>query len=125
MDSRVHRIVDVKCPASGEAGRNLWSNLDLLTPRDEVKFVISSRQDYEWAGGILRRHGMDSKCPVIFSWASPLAANQRHASLKPFPAGHDPISRLELVESIIRDHLPVRFQVQMHKIVWAPDQRGV
>lgn len=125
VDTRVHRIVDVKCPASGEDGRNLWANLDHLTERDEVKFVISSRQDYDWAREILKRHKLAQKCAVLFSWAAPLNPDQRHASLKPVPDGHDPISRLELAERVIQDQVPVRFQVQMHKVIWAPDQRGV
>jgi 7-carboxy-7-deazaguanine synthase len=125
VDPRVHRIVDLKCPSSGESDRNLWDNLNHLRSTDELKFVIGTAQDYDWAKHQLHEHGLARRCPVLFSWVAPLAPGQQDKSLKPVPAGHAPITRLELVEFIIRDALPVRFQLQMHKIVWAPDQRGV
>ena len=125
LDPRIHRIFDMKCPSSGESHRNFIENLSDLRPTDEIKFVIATREDYDWASERIREHRLAGKCSLLFSWAAPLAEAQRHASLKPFPQTHHPISRLELVESIVRDALPVRFQVQMHKVIWAPDQKGV
>jgi 7-carboxy-7-deazaguanine synthase len=125
VDPRVRRIMDLKCPSSGEAGRNRWENLPHLKATDEVKFVIGTAEDYAWAKEQLARHHLAAVCPVLFSWVAPLQAHQRDASLKPVPAGQTPITRLELVERIIADALPVRFQLQMHKVVWSPDQRGV
>lgn len=125
VDPRVRRIMDLKCPSSGEAGRNRWENLPHLKATDEVKFVIGTAEDYAWAKEQLARHNLAAVCPVLFSWVAPLQAHQRDASLKPAPAGQTPITRLELVERIIADALPVRFQLQMHKVVWSPDQRGV
>lgn len=125
LDPRVRRIMDLKCPSSGEVSRNRWENLPHLRATDEVKFVIGTEEDYAWAREQVLQHRLDTVCPVLFSWVAPLAPEQRHASLQPVPAGHRPISRLNLVERIIRDALPVRFQLQMHKVIWAPDQRGV
>jgi 7-carboxy-7-deazaguanine synthase len=125
VDPRVRRIMDLKCPSSGEAGRNRWENLDHLRATDELKFVIGTREDYDWAKEVLARHALAGRCPILFSWVHPLAPNQRDPVLKPVPPGHHPITRRELVEAIIADALPVRFQLQMHKIVWSPDQRGV
>ena len=125
LDPRIHRIVDVKCPSSGESGRNRWANLTHLRATDEIKCVIATVEDYEWARGIVLEHKLIGKCPVLFSWAAPLAPAQQHPSLKPMPAQQTPLSRKELAERIIADALPVRFQVQMHKIIWPADQRGV
>ena len=125
LDPRVRRIMDLKCPASGESGRNRWENLDDLRPTDEVKFVISTREDYEWARDVVRRHRLEQVCPVLFSWAAPLLPVQRDPSLKAVPAAHRPLDRRGLVEAIIADRLPVRFQLQMHKFVWPPEERGV
>ena len=125
LDSRIHRIMDLKCPSSGESVKNRWENLKHLRGSDEVKFVIATREDYEWAKEAVCRHGLASICPQLFSWAAPLLEHQRDKSLKPFPMDMTPISRVELVESIVRDHLPVRFQLQMHKFIWPPDQKGV
>lgn len=125
VDPRVHRIVDLKCPGSGEVQRNRVENLQQLRATDEVKFVISTVQDYEWASAQVRRHRLSEVCPVLFSWAAPLAATQRDASLKPEPSGLTRISQRDLAERIIADALPVRFQVQMHKVIWPPDARGV
>lgn len=125
VDPRVHRIMDLKCPASGEAGSNRWENLRNLRATDEVKFVIGTREDYEWAKQQIVEHQLASICPLLFSWVSPLAPAQRAPSLKPVPAGHNPITRQQLAESIIADALPVRFQVQMHKVIWPADERGV
>lgn len=125
VDPRVHRIMDLKCPSSGEAERNRWENLAHLRPTDEVKFVIGTAEDYAWAKEVLRRHNLTALCPVLFSWATPLAPHQRDPSLKPVPAGHTPLSRRELAERLLADALPVRFQAQLHKVIWPPDQRGV
>jgi 7-carboxy-7-deazaguanine synthase len=125
VDARVRRIMDLKCPGSGEAARNRWENLGHLKSTDETKFVIATREDYEWAKECIAEHGLAGICPLLFSWAHPLAPEQQDKSLKKVPPGQTPISRQELAEKIIADALPVRFQVQLHKVIWAPEQRGV
>lgn len=125
VDPRVHRIVDIKCPASGESARNRWENIPLLNARDEIKFVITSEDDYLWAKKQLQTLRLAERCPVLFSWAQPLEPEQQDPSLKPLSPHMSLITRLELVERIIADALPVRFQVQMHKVIWPPEQRGV
>ena len=108
VDPRVHRIMDLKTPGSGEVERNLFSNIDYLTSRDEVKFVIGSREDYEWSCAQLREHRLAERChAVLFS---------------PIFGRIDP---RQIVEWILADKLPVRFQLQMHKFIWTPTQRGV
>ena len=100
VDPRVSRVLDIKTPGSGEDARNLWSNVDLLTPHDQVKFVICSRADYEWAREAMARHALDARCDVLFSPSkSELEARQ-------------------LADWIVADRLPVRFQMQLHKILW-------
>ena len=125
VDPRVHRIMDLKCPGSGEANRNRLENIAQLKTKDEIKFVIGTREDYEWAKEMIARHQLATICPLLFSWVHPLAPEQQHKSLKAVPEGQSAISRQELAERIIADALPVRFQVQMHKIIWPPEQRGV
>ncbi len=125
IDPRVHRIMDLKCPASGEVERNLFSNIAHLKSTDEIKFVISTVEDYEWAKEQIVTHKLDSICPLLFSWVHPLAPAQQSKALKKVPAGLTPISRVQLVEKIVADALPVRFQAQLHKIIWPPEQRGV
>ena len=125
VDPRVRRIMDLKCPSSGELKRNRWENLRHLKHTDEVKFVIGTRQDYDWAKQIVLTRNLARTCPVLFSWASPLLPSQRDKSLRKVPAGQVPISRRELAEQIIADALPVRFQLQLHKFIWPPDQKGV
>lgn len=125
IDPRVRRIMDLKCPSSGESDRNLISNIPHLKSTDEIKFVIGTRQDYEWAKQQIAEHKLAGVCPLLFSWVHPLAPEQQNPVLKKVPAGHTPITRKELVEQIIADALPVRFQIQMHKIIWPPEQRGV
>jgi len=125
VDPRVRRIMDLKCPSSGEAERNRWANLKLLKATDEIKFVIGTIEDYEWARQQIAEHRLNVVCPLLFSWVHPLAPEQQNKSLKKVPAGQTPVSRRELAERIIADALPVRFQVQMHKIIWPPEQRGV
>lgn len=100
VDARVVVVMDLKTPASGEEARNLWANVPRLKPDDQVKFVICSRADYEWAREVLREHSLPSRCEVLFS-----------------PAwGRQPAR--ELAEWILADQLPVRFQVQLHKYLW-------
>ncbi len=125
VDPRVRRIMDLKCPSSGEVARNRWENLAQLKATDEIKFVIGTVQDYEWAKEQILRHGLDRVCPLLFSWVHPLAPEQQDPSLKRVPPGQTAILRRELVERIIADALPVRFQVQLHKIIWPLEQRGV
>lgn len=100
VDPRVSRIVDLKTPASGEVTRNLLSNLRLLSPHDEVKFVLADAADYDWAKTMLFEHAIHQCCPVLFSpvWSQ--------------------IDPAELAQWILRDGLPVRMQVQLHKILW-------
>jgi 7-carboxy-7-deazaguanine synthase len=125
VDSRVRRIMDLKCPSSGEAARNRFENIAHLRATDEVKFVIGTQEDYDWAKEQIQRHGLAGICPLLFSWVQPLAPEQQHPSLKKVPAGQTAITRRELAEKIIADALPVRFQLQMHKFIWPAEQRGV
>lgn len=125
VDPRVRRIMDLKCPSSGECGRNRWENLPHLKATDEIKFVIGTVEDYEWAKAKIHEHQLAGVCPLLFSWAAPLAPHQQDKSLRPVPPGQTPLSRRALVERLIADALPVRFQLQMHKVIWPPDQRGV
>jgi 7-carboxy-7-deazaguanine synthase len=125
VDPRVRRIMDLKCPSSGEVSRNRWENLTHLKASDEIKFVVGTVEDYEWAKEQIETHKLDHICPLVFSWVHPLAPGQQDASLKPVPPGQTPISRQALAERIIADALPVRFQVQLHKIIWSPERKGV
>lgn len=100
VDSRVRKVKDLKAPDSGEQKRNLWSNLDYLQPHDQVKIVIASRGDYEWARDTVQAHTLDRRCMVLFS---PV-----HGAVEP----------RQLAEWIIEDKLPVRFQLQLHKLLW-------
>ncbi len=107
LDPRVVKIMDLKCPGSGECDKNRWQNLVHLTPRDEIKFVIKDRTDYEWARDVVRRHGLTEKHTVLFSpvWGE----------LEP----------ADLARWILEDRLNLRFQIQLHKVIWAPETRGV
>ncbi len=125
VDARVHRIMDLKCPSSGESKKNRLENIPQLKSTDEVKFVIGTQQDYDWAKEQLAKHKLAAICPVLFSWVAPLLPHQKDKSLKAVPEGQTPISRQDLVEKITADALPVRFQLQMHKFIWPPDERGV
>ncbi|MEL6546059.1 MAG: radical SAM protein [Myxococcota bacterium] len=107
VDERVKRIVDLKTPSSGEVAANRWDNLEVLRPQDEVKVVIGSRDDYLWAKGALRQHDIAARCPVLFGVV------------------HGALEAEALVEWILEDRLPVRFQLQMHKFIWDPSARGV
>lgn len=117
VDPRVHRILDIKCPGSGEAENNHWPNLQILTERDELKLVISHREDYEWARDLLREHRLAERCPVHFS---PMHGSS--TNLQPQQPGLDPA---ELARWILEDRLPVRLQVQVHKVIWDATTRGV
>jgi 7-carboxy-7-deazaguanine synthase len=117
--------MDLKCPSSGEVDKNRWENIALLRKTDEVKVVIGTLEDYEWAKAMLKKYDLPRLCTVLFSWVSPLSAEQQHPSLKKVPQPQTPVSRKELVERIIADALPVRFQVQMHKVIWPAETRGV
>jgi len=125
VDNRVRRIMDLKCPSSGEVARNRWENLRHLRGTDEIKFVIGTQEDYDWAKRQIAEYKLDSTCALLMSWAQPLLTSQLDRSLKQVPPGQTPISRRQLAELIVADALPVRFQLQMHKVVWSPEQRGV
>lgn len=125
VDLRVRRIMDLKCPSSGESHRMRFENIPHLKATDEIKFVIGTQEDYDWAKAKIAEHNLVQVCPLLFSWVAPLLPHQRDKSLKEVPAGQTPITRKELVEKIVSDALPVRFQLQMHKFIWPPDERGV
>lgn len=125
VDPRVRRIMDLKCPGSGEVERNRLENIPHLKATDEIKFVIGTVEDYEWARQQIAAHKLDEICPLLMSWVHPLRPEQQDKSLKRVPAGLTPITRKDLVERIIADALLVRFQAQLHKIIWPPEQRGV
>ena len=125
IDPRVRRIMDLKCPSSGEVARNRWENIPHLKATDEVKFVMGTVEDYAWSKEQIAKHNLAAICPLLFSWVAPLAPEQQDKSLKQVPAGQTPLTRKELAERIIADALPVRFQVQLHKVIWPPEQRGV
>jgi 7-carboxy-7-deazaguanine synthase len=104
----VVKVMDVKCPASGETDRMEWGNIDRLGPRDQVKFVIKDRADYEFARDIVQQHALDRRCAAVL--LSPV-----HGVLDP----------KELSAWILEDRMPVRLQLQLHKHIWGPDVRGV
>jgi 7-carboxy-7-deazaguanine synthase len=125
VDPRVRRIMDLKCPSSGEVARNRFENITHLKATDEIKFVIGTVEDYAWAKEQIAKHKLDAICPLLMSWVHPLRPEQQDKVLKPVPPGLTPITRQQLAERIVADALPVRFQAQLHKIIWAPEQRGV
>lgn len=100
VDKRVSVILDIKTPGSGETGKNLWDNLRHLKPADEVKFVLCDRADYDWAKQVLAEHELSARCSVLFS-----------------PA-YQQVNPAQLAEWVLQDKLPVRMQVQLHKILW-------
>lgn len=100
VDPRISRIVDIKTPGSGEVAKNRWQNLARLTEHDEIKFVLCGADDYEWAKRVIVQHRLAQLCPVLFS--------PSYGQLEP----------ATLAEWILRDHLPVRFQLQLHKQLW-------
>ncbi|BAO31070.1 7-carboxy-7-deazaguanine synthase QueE [Sulfuritalea hydrogenivorans] len=100
IDPRVARIVDLKAPGSGEEAKNCWENIGLLTAHDELKFVLASREDYDWAVSACRQRRLFERCPILFS---------------PVQGQLDPT---QLAQWILDDRLPVRFQLQLHKLLW-------
>ncbi len=107
VDRRVRKIIDMKTPSSGMLKHNDYRNLELLTPTDEVKFVIGSRLDYDWAKTVIAEYDLSRKCTVLMSVVFGELAPQ------------------ELAEWILADRLRVRFQLQLHKVIWSPETRGV
>ena len=107
LDRRVKVIMDLKCPSSKMSDKNLFENVMYLKSADEVKFVIGNREDYEWAKGIIDEYTLTEKCSILFS--------NVFSVLEP----------IQLAEWILNDNLKVRFQIQMHKYIWSPTQRGV
>lgn len=108
VDPRVHRIMDLKAPGSGESERNRWANIELLGKRDEVKIVLADQADYLWARGVIQEHGLaDRVGSVLLScvWGE--------------------LDPKDLVAWVLRDRLPVRVQLQMHKVIWDPEAQGV
>jgi len=103
VDARVSRVLDIKTPGSGEVARNLWGNLPLLAAHDQVKFVLCSRADYDWAKDVLAQHRLHETCDVLFS-----------PSASELPAR-------TLADWIVEDRLPVRFQMQLHKLLWGEE----
>jgi 7-carboxy-7-deazaguanine synthase len=108
LPDAVIKIMDLKCPDSGESEKNHWPNIEALSPRDEVKFVIASRRDYEWARDVTREHDLPSRCNAVL-----------------FSPVFGKIAPADLVRWILEDGLDVRFQLQLHKFIWPPDERGV
>jgi 7-carboxy-7-deazaguanine synthase len=101
-------VMDVKCPASGESEKNEWGNIDRLGSRDQVKFVIKDRGDYEFARNLVVRHALDRRCAAVL-----------------FSPVHDVLEPKALSEWILEDRLPVRLQLQIHKHIWGANVRGV
>ncbi len=108
VDPRVHRIMDLKTPSSGESEQNRLSNVSHLTMRDEVKFVLGSEQDYEWAKNVIWEFDLTQRCKAVL-----------------FSPVFGKIEPQEIVEWVLRDKLNVRFQLQMHKFIWEPSRRSV
>lgn len=107
VDRRVHIIMDLKCPDSGECEQNRWGNLDVLKATDQVKFVIASRRDFDWAADTIRRHGLDRRFEVLLS-----------------PA-FEQVKPIDLANWLLESGLHVRLQLQLHKYIWDPKARGV
>lgn len=100
VDPRVVKVLDLKSPGSGECGRNLWANLDCISPQDQIKIVVCSRDDYEWAREMLEQHQLAARCEVLLS------------------PSHGQVSPTELANWILADRLLVRMQIQLHKLLW-------
>lgn len=118
-DARIVRIMDLKTPGSGESARNDWSNIAKLTARDEVKFVLCDRRDYEWARDVMREHRLHERVGAVLM-----------SSVAPMPRGLELLGApglplRDLAEWVLADRLPVRVQTQLHKLIWGPAKRGV
>ena len=107
LDPRAIRIMDLKCPSSGEMESMLWDNLRYLTPRDEIKFVIGDERDFYWALNVIKTHKLDQKCPILFSCV------------------FDSLHPKTLAEWMLNEKVSVRLQLQMHKYIWPPNERKV
>ncbi len=107
VDKRVKIILDLKCPSSKMEKKNLYENINYIKPTDEIKFVIGTREDYEWSKEVIKKYNLNDKCEVLFSVV------------------FDKLEPLKLIEWILEDKLKVRFQLQMHKFIWEPDTKGV
>lgn len=107
VDQRVHIIMDIKCPSSGMSHRMHWPNLEQLKKSDEVKLVLADEEDYRFARRVIKEHDLAARCGVLISTV------------------HGSIEARQVVEWILADRLPVRFQLQMHKYIWPPEKRGV
>ena len=119
VDPRVIRIMDIKTPSSGESNKNRYENISCLRPDDEIKFVIGSREDYEWARRTINQHNLGKKVrTILFSPVFP------HAGMKGQTTGHAGLESKTLAEWILEDKLAVRMQLQMHNYIWPPSQRG-
>jgi len=118
LPPEAHVIMDLKCPGSGESARNLWSNLEHLDHRDEVKFVVASLDDYIWARDTIREHGLEQRVAE-----GALAA----VLLSPvvLPGSHEAPLIRRVADALLADRLQVRLQTQLHKVVWGPDVAGV
>ena len=103
VDPRVMKVVDLKTPASGESSRNLYSNIQYITPHDQIKFVICDRADFDWSKAILLEYDLAAKCEVLFS------------------PSYQQLTNRELADWIIQEQLPVRFQIQLHKYIWGDE----
>jgi 7-carboxy-7-deazaguanine synthase len=108
VDPRVHKIMDLKAPLSGESARNRWSNLEHISERDELKFVLAGRADYEWMRSTIAEHNLLARTPTLL-------VSCVFGKLAP----------RDLVQWTLQDALPVRVQLQMHKYIWAPETQGV
>jgi 7-carboxy-7-deazaguanine synthase len=120
VNPRAIKIMDLKCPDSGESDRNRWENLEHLTARDEIKFVISSRRDYEWAREVIRERNLAHRVNAILmspAWHKPEELSEGQSPMKLEPAA--------LASWILEDRIPARLQLQMHKHIWGAAARGV
>lgn len=107
VDRRVHVVMDLKCPDSGECAANYWPNLEMLKPTDEIKFVIASRRDWDWTVETVRKHGLDQRFKLLVSGVFGAVRSE------------------ELVAWLLESGIDARFQLQLHKYVWDPKARGV
>ncbi len=107
LDKRVIKIMDLKCPGSGESHQNRWQNLEQLTLEDEVKFVVKDRLDYDWSRGVVKKYDLENRVRILFA-----------------PVWGD-LEPADLAQWILQDKLNVRYQLQLHKFIWSPETKGV